>query len=137
MGYHSTNLTRISICVLLIITVTLALIRLSIIIFPALPESSDTFDCDDGTLAMYRHFQNLGIDSTPFVGNLEMDGEEYMESNHVWLMVKTGNTKIAYDWGTPRFDRQHYEGYAISLDFLLHAVEQDRLGGDELASANP
>ncbi len=136
MGYHSANLTRISISVLLIITITLALIRLSIIIFPALPESSDTYDCDDGTLAMYRHFEKLGIDSTAFVGNLEMDGEKYMESNHVWLMVKSVNTEIAYDWGTPRFDHQHYEGYAISLDFLLHAVEHDRLGGDELASAN-
>ena len=136
MGYHSTNLTRLSICVLLIITITLTLVRICSVIFPALPESSATFDCDDGTLAMYRHFEKLGIDSVPFVGNLDMDGEEYLESNHVWLMVQTGNTEIAYDWGTPRFDRQHYEGYAISLEFLLHAVEQDHLGGDELASAN-
>jgi len=136
MGFLSTNLTRISISALLLSVITLALIRLCVIAFPAVSEYSDTFDCDDSTLAMYRHFQRYGVESTPFVGNLKMDGEEYMESDHVWLMVKTGNTEIAYDWGTPRFDRQHYEGYAISLEFLLHAVEQDRLGNDELASAN-
>jgi hypothetical protein len=99
-----------------------------------LPEASPTFDCDDATLAMYRHFQSLGIESTPIIGNLKMDGEAYMESNHVWLLVKSGDREIAYDWGTPRFDRQHYEGYKISLDFLLSAVEQDQQGSGELAS---
>jgi hypothetical protein len=136
MGFLSANTTRLSICALLTVLVIAALVRLCTIVFPALPQSSDTFDCDDSTLAMYRHFQKLGIDSTPFVGNLDMDGEKYLESDHVWLMVGTGKIQIAYDWGTPRFDRQHYEGYPISLEFLLHAVHQDLLGGDELASAD-
>lgn len=108
--------------------------RLSQVIFLSLPGPSPDFDCDDGTLEMYRQFQELGIESTPIIGNLDMDGEEYMESNHVWLMVKSGDREIAYDWGTPRFDRQHYEGYTISLEYLLHAVAEDRKGSDLLAS---
>ncbi|HUT68649.1 MAG TPA: hypothetical protein VMW86_08910 [Dehalococcoidales bacterium] len=109
--------------------------RLSPVIFPALPEPSPNFDCDDGALDMYRHFQGMGIESVPIVGNLDMDGEEYMESNHVWLLVKSGDKEIAYDWGIPRFDRQHYEGYTISLDYLLYAVAEDKKGSDLLASA--
>jgi len=101
----------------------------------ALPESSDTFDCDDSALAMYTYFHGLGIEATPIIGNLKMDGEAYMDSNHVWLMVRSGGWEIAYDWGTPRLDRQHYEGYEISLEQLLAAVAQDRQGSDGLASA--
>ena len=111
------------------------LLRLSPVVFPPVPEPSATFDCDDSALAMYRHFERLGIESTPIVGNLEVSGEAYMESNHVWLLVKSGDRKIAYDWGSPRFDRQPYEGYAISLDYLLYAVAEDRKGGDILISA--
>lgn len=116
------------------LAVMLTLPRLSQVIFLSLPGPSPDFDCDDGTLEMYRQFQELGIESTPIIGNLDMDGEEYMESNHVWLMVKSGDREIAYDWGTPRFDRQHYEGYTISLEYLLHAVAEDRKGSDLLAS---
>lgn len=119
--------------VLFILTITLALVRLHAIVFPAIPGPSESFDCDDDTLAMYRHFQSLGIDATPIVGNLDTDGEKYMECNHVWLLVKSGGMEIAYDWGIPRFDSQHYEGYTITLDYLLHAVEQDKAGGNELA----
>ena len=117
------------------LAVVVTLPRLSPVIFPVLPGPSPTFDCDDGTLDMYRHFQGLGIESTPIVGNLDMDGEEYMESNHVWLLVKSGDRDIAYDWGIPRFDRQHYEGYTISLDYLMYAVAEDKKGADLLASA--
>jgi hypothetical protein len=85
---------------------------------------------------MYRHFQNLGIDSTPIVGNLDMQGEEYMDCNHVWLLVSSGDRQIAYDWGIPKFDSQHYEGYTISLDYLLYAVAQDQKGADLLASTD-
>jgi hypothetical protein len=99
-----------------------------------LPAPSSTFDCDDCALAMYWHFESLGIEATPFIGNLKMDGEAYMESNHVWLLVKSGDSQIAYDWGTPRFDRQHYEGYIISLDSLLCAVAQDQYNSNVLPS---
>jgi len=98
-------------------------------------KSTDTFDCDDSALAMYNYFHGLGIEATPIIGNLKMDGEAYMDSNHVWLMVRSGGWEIAYDWGTPRLDRQHYEGYEISLEQLLAAVAQDTQGSDGLASA--
>jgi hypothetical protein len=83
---------------------------------------------------MYREFERLGIEATPIVGDLDKSGEAYMDCNHVWLLVKSGDKEIAYDWGTPRFDSQHYEGYTISLDYLLYAVNQDLKGDDSLAS---
>jgi hypothetical protein len=134
MGHFSAKFAKIAAVILLLFTFALILFQLNAIILPAMPEPSDSFDCDDGTLLMYRHFKSLGIETTPIVGNLKMSGEKYMECNHVWLLVKSGNINVAYDWGTPRFDRQHYEGYTISLDYLLHAVDQDRQGHDELAS---
>jgi hypothetical protein len=130
------NITKILIVVLMILVVALSFPRLSAIAWPDIPPASPTFDCDDATLAMYRYFEALGIESTPVIGNLKMDGEDYMESNHVWLLVKLGDREIAYDWGTPRFDRQHHEGYRISLDFLLSAVAQDKQASGELASRN-
>ncbi|OGO08024.1 MAG: hypothetical protein A2Y92_00705 [Chloroflexi bacterium RBG_13_57_8] len=63
-----------------------------------------------------------------------MTGETFMESNHVWLMVNSGEMEIAYDWGTPRFDRQHYEGFPITIDYLLSAIAQDAKGEDVLAA---
>ena len=114
----------------------LTLPRFSQIVFPPVPEPSESFDCDDSALFMYRHFQRLGIESVPIVGNLKMKGEAYLESDHVWLLVRSGDRFIAYDWGTPRFDRQHYEGYTISLEYLLYAVEQDKKGGNS-AVASP
>ena len=128
------NVTKILAFFFIILVVSFTFPRLSSIVFPALPAASATFDCDDSALAMYQHFQNLGIEATPIIGNLKTTGEAYMESNHVWLLVKSGDKEIAYDWGTPRFDRQHYEGYPISLEILLYAVEQDKQGGDALAS---
>jgi len=110
------------------------MLRFSPVIFPDVPGPSATFDCDDSALQMYREFERIGIKATPIVGNLDKSGEAYMESNHVWLLVKSGDKEIAYDWGTPRFDRQHYEGYTITIDYLLHAVEQDKQDSGALAS---
>ena len=134
MVNFSAGIFKIIAFMFITLAVMVTLPRLSPVIFPALPGPSPTFDCDDGTLDMYRHFQGLGIESTPIVGNLDMDGEEYMECNHVWLLVKSGDRDIAYDWGIPRFDRQHYEGYTISLDYLLYAVAEDKKDADLLAS---
>ena len=116
--------------------VLVTLPRLSPILYPPLPAPSAAFDCDDGTLEMYRHFQRLGVEADPIVGNLGMDGEEYMECDHVWLMVRSGDKGIAYDWGEPQFDAQHYEGYIISLDDLLYAVAEDMKDRDILASVD-
>ena len=74
---------------------------------------------------MYQHFKSLGIQATPIVGNLDLADEEYMECNHIWLLVPSGDKNIAYDWGEPCFDGQHYEGYTVSLDYLMHAVAED------------
>jgi hypothetical protein len=134
MGYCTRNISKILAFIITALTVALTLSRLSTIVFPVLPESSATFDCDDSALAMYQHFESLGIEATPIIGNLKTTGEAYMDSNHVWLLVKSGDKEIAYDWGTPRFDRQHYEGYSISLDYLLRAVAEDKQGNSALAS---
>ena len=136
MEHLSNVIFKIITFIFISVAIIVTLPRLSPVIFPALPEPSPTFDCDDGTLDMYHHFQNLGIDSTPIVGNLDMQGEEYIDCNHVWLLVRSGDRQIAYDWGTPRFDSQHYEGYTISLDYLLYAVAQDQKGADLLASTD-
>lgn len=136
MAFFFRNITKIGSFIFIIIVVSLTFPRLSAIVFPPVPEPSPTFDCDDSTLAMYRHFQDLGVDSTPFIGNLKMTGEAYMESDHAWLLVKSGDLEIAYDWGTPRFDKQHYEGYPITIDLLLSAVEHDQQGGDALAATD-
>ena len=125
MGNFSGGIFKIVTFIFIAMTVVLTLPRLSPVIFPSVPKPSPEFDCDDGTLSMYRHFESLGIESTPIVGNLEVEGEEYMQCNHVWLLVKSGDRDIAYDWGVPRFDRQHYEGYTISLDYLKYAVAED------------
>jgi len=121
------------IAVCLVVLVTLP--RFSPVLYPTLPEASAEFDCDDGTLTMYLHFQRLGLESVPIIGNLDLNGEEYMECNHVWLLVKSNDMSIAYDWGTPQFDRQHYEGYTITLDELLYAVDEDRKNSPVIASA--
>ena len=121
------------IAVCLVVLVTLP--RFNPILYPPLPEPSAEFDCNDGTLTMYRHFQRLGLESVPIIGNLDLDGEEYMECNHVWLLVKAADITIAYDWGTPQFDGQHYEGYTITLDELLYAVDEDRKDSPIIVSA--
>jgi hypothetical protein len=135
MGYFGSCFLKIAAFVLASLAVLLAMPHLSPVIFPRVSKPSATFDCDDATLEMYRYFQGLGITSTPILGNLYMDGETYGESNHVWLLVNSNDRQIAYDWGTPRFDRQHYEGYAISPDCLLYAVEADQTGGGPAVSA--
>jgi hypothetical protein len=135
MRLFSSGFFKIVTFVFVALTVTLTLPRFSPVLFVSLPGPSPSFDCDDATLAMYRHFQSLGIESTPIVGNLDMAGEEYEKSNHVWLLVKSGEKEIAYDWGLPRFDSQHYEGYTISLDYLLYAVAEDRESDDAIVIA--
>jgi hypothetical protein len=135
MAFLSSGFYKIITFVFISLTVLLTLPRFSPVIFPPVSAPSATYDCDDATLSMYRYFQGRGIESTPIVGNLDLTGETYDQSNHVWLLVKSGDKEIAYDWGIPRFDRQHYEGYTISLDYLLYAVNEDITGRDALAAA--
>lgn len=125
MGTITWGLLKVALCFLLVCCAMLALPRLNTDIFPDVPEASESYDCDDGTLYMYHHFTELGVKATPVLGNLEMTGESYYDCDHVWLMVETGGYRIAYDWGLPCFDRQHYEGYSVDLDYLLYAVNTD------------
>jgi hypothetical protein len=133
------NLIKLAVGTLAFITLTvgatMGLLQLNPVLFPVVGEPTAAYDCDDDTLAMYRHFEELGIESTPVVGNLDITGETYMQSNHVWLLVGSGPNKIAYDWGTPRLDRQHYEGFRIDLDYLLYVVQQDAKSPDLLPIA--
>ena len=125
MRYFAGGLFKVSVFIVAALSITLMLLRLSPVLFPDVPEPSPTFDCDDSPLFMYQYYQRLGVEVTPIVGNLDMAGEEYMECNHVWLLVKSGGKNIAYDWGEPQFDKQYYEGYAVDLDYLLFAIADD------------
>ena len=127
---------KVAVFVFLTTAIALVLLRFDPVIFPEVSQPSATFDCDDSALAMYRHFESHGIESWPIIGNLSEDDEAFSDSNHVWLLVDFGGKKIAYDWGLPRLDKQHYEGYVISLDKLLMAVDYDKTNqGGILASA--
>jgi hypothetical protein len=135
MGNFSGGILKIAAFIFASLAVLLALPHLSPVVFPHVSRPSTDFDCDDSALETYRYFHDLGIDAKPIVGNLDMDGEDYMECNHVWLLVRSGDREIAYDWGTPRFDQQHYEGYTISLDYLLYAVAEDKQGNGPVVAA--
>lgn len=90
-----------------------------------MPGPSDAFDCDDGVLLMYERLSSIGIKSVPIVGDLDTTGEKYQEIKHVWLLAEIAGINIAFDWGTPWLDRQHYEGYPITYDQLVQFVKQD------------
>ena len=125
MRYYAVGLSKIMVFIVLVVSITAALLRLSPVIFPDVPEPTPHYDCDDGTLFMYQHFQRSGFEVTPILGNLDLTGEIHMECNHVWLLVKFGGKNIAYDWGKPQFDKQYYEGYAVDLDYLLCVTADD------------
>ncbi len=135
MGYFGTGWRRYLTAGLAGVVVTSVLLGAGWAAFPRVPAPSAAFDCDDSTLAMYRHFQSLGITAQPIIGNLGEDGETFSESDHVWLLVSVMGREIAYDWGLPKFDRQHYEGFPITLDDLLTAVAADDAGGETLVAA--
>ena len=130
MRYFAGGFSRIMVFIILTLSISAALIRLSPVLFPDVPAPTTYFDYDDSTLLMYRHFQRSGIEATPMLGNLDLTGEEYLECNHVWLLVKFGEKNVAYDWGMPKFDKQYYEGYAVDLDYLLYAVADDMNNGN-------
>jgi hypothetical protein len=119
------GMVKIAGFLLLVCCVMLMLPCLNTSIFPDVPEPTESYDCDDGTLCMYNHFRSLGVAATPVLGNLDTTGEGIYDCDHVWLMIETGGYKIAYDWGLPCFDRQHYEGYTVDLDYLRYAVAAD------------
>lgn len=135
MGYFRPGLIKVIATAFIVTGVAALALLAGPVVFPRLPAPSETFDCDDGALAMYRHFRDAGIEARPVIGNLELDDEGYLDCNHVWLLVRFGEHEIAYDWGLPRLDSQHYQGYEISLDELLAAVAADNAGNGQVAAA--
>ena len=105
------------------------------VLLPRVSAPSPAYDCDDSALAMYRHFQELGLKARPVIGNLDDTGESFSQSDHVWLLVEFFGHEVAYDWGLPRFDRQHHEGYPITLDQIYAAIAADNPGGTSLIAA--
>ena len=97
---------------------------------------SDRFDCDDGALLMMERFKSIGITSTPVLGNLKKTGEQYLEIDHVWLLADIAGIKVAFDWGAPCPDNQHYEGFPITREQLLFFIDQDKTAPG-LVTANP
>jgi hypothetical protein len=131
MGIRAvTDWCKLALCILLSACILLGLSRLNPVAFPDVGSPTAYYDCDDETLDTYRYFTDLGLEAIPVVGNLQKIGEEFTDSNHVWLMVRLGDELVAYDWGMPRFDIQYYEGFKISLDYLLYVVEQDKKSAD-------
>ena len=128
MGYFGTGWRRYLVAGLAGVMVTLTLLTVGWVWFPRVPAPSATFDCDDSALTMYNHFREFGISARPIIGNLNEDGEGFSEANHVWLLVDVMGHEVAYDWGLPEFDRQHYEGYPITLDELYTAAAADETG---------
>ena len=99
-----------------------------------MPRPSSEFDCDDGTLLMMERLKAIGISSTPILGSLKKNGESYLESDHIWLLVNIAGLRIAFDWGKPHFDAQHYEGFAVTHQQLLAFVQQDRVSQSDPVS---
>ncbi|MCJ7425975.1 MAG: hypothetical protein MUO17_02380 [Dehalococcoidales bacterium] len=95
---------------------------------PNMPIASDNFDCDDSALFLYEYFTSEGYECSIVVGNLEMQDETFFQCKHVWVMVTSSDGKnLAYDWGVPRFDQQHYHGFTLTPDQLKDIVALDLL----------
>ena len=106
--------------------------------FPTIPvpRASPTWDCDDDALYMYNYFKKTWCASegreifvVAVIGNLDIENEDVLklESDHVWVILNMDERYwIAYDWGEPCFDDQHYEGCIITYEELLQAVECDK-----------
>lgn len=101
------------------------LLSVALVVFPHIPAPSADYDCDDAALDTYLHFLKMGIEPAIICGDLDRDGEAYQDSDHVWIIASLAGFDVAWDWGKPRFDGQHYEGYPLTLDELLAAVEGD------------
>ena len=91
---------------------------------PNMPEETDTFDCKHASLFMHEYFIEKGYECQIIVGNLDLNNETILDCNHTWVLVnKPGeDVALAFDWGHPCIDKQHYEGYKISYEQLKDGV---------------
>ena len=93
---------------------------------PDMPAASDDFDCDDSALFMHDYFTSRGYECVIVSGNLELEKETFPECNHMWVIVMCPNeASIAYDWGSPCYDKQHFEGFMINYEQLKDIVASD------------
>lgn len=83
------------------------------------------YDCDDATLTMVEWAESKGYSYKIIAGSPEVIDETFDQFSHVWILIEMQGKWIAYDWGDPYSDKQHYEGYIISKAELLKAVEAD------------
>ncbi|MBA7502829.1 hypothetical protein ES706_01426 [subsurface metagenome] len=85
------------------------------------------FDCDDATLNTYHYFTDKGYPCKIYAGNLELENERFDQCNHVWLLVDVNKDGqyVAYDWGQPQYDAQHYFGYEQTYKQLVKAMKAD------------
>ena len=97
-----------------------------------MPDYSPEFDCDDAATLMIQRFDDFGILATPVLGNLKMQGEAWLETDHVWVLADIAGMKIAFDRGVCCLDGQHYEGYLLTRSQLRYFVEQDFAGAASL-----
>ena len=90
-------------------------------------EPSEDFDCDDGTLVVLDKLTRLGVSAKAVAGNLGMEGEEFWQIDHVWVIVNLPlHLELALDWGSPKLDRRYYEYLPITRQQLVEFVEQDQ-----------
>jgi hypothetical protein len=77
---------------------------------------------------MHEYFTSQGFECTIVVGNLEMENEAFYQCKHVWVIVTSPDKKnLAYDWGVPQFDKQHYHGFSLTPKQLREVVLSDKL----------
>lgn len=83
-------------------------------------------DCKNAAVYMHTYFDRQGYEVYLVVGNLERDNETLVECNHTWVMVLLHEPYwVAYDWGNPCFDEQHYFGYKVPIESLLTIIEKE------------
>lgn len=93
---------------------------------PAVDLISDRLDCDDAALYMYLYFTASGYKVDIIKGNLEKANETKSATDHVWVLVHSGNQTYPYDLGYCFNDDQHHEGYLINYKQLLYWVMEDQ-----------
>lgn len=92
----------------------------------AVGKPSATYDCDDAALDMVKQCEEEDFEYIIIVGNPKVKNVSCLKCTHVWILVVIDDESYAYDWGHYKYDKQHYEGFTITKEELLKAVELDK-----------
>jgi len=96
------------------------------------------YDCNDMAIELWQWLKERGIVSLIAVGNLDKSNESFLECNHAWLMVYSGEgsaaaidivTTSVYPWEKVSQDpqlRQYWEGFLYEKPSDLLIDFQDR-----------